>query len=506
MFSLLVFSLFITITVFAQKTGRKPNVLFIIADDLNVSALGAYGNKVMKTPAIDQLAKEGIIFNRAYSQFPVCGPSRASLMFGYYPSATETYGYVSGREQVGPDRFSMAQWFKHHGYYTARVGKIFHMGVPIDIEKGTDGEDDIDSWTERFNSQGPEWQSEGKAELVQNNPDGAIERKGGNVMTIVKAAGGELVQADGKTTQKAIELIRENKNKPFFIAVGFVRPHVPFVAPEKYFAYYPWEQIVAPAIVDHDWADIPKAGINYVTTQNAQMDMIQKKKAIAGYYASVSFVDNQVGKIMDALKTEGLEKNTIVVFVSDHGFHLGEHDYWMKVSLLEESVQVPMIIKAPKTSPGKTESLVELVDIYPTLAELAGLPIPENIQGKSLAPVLKEPGQSVKDAVFSVSKNGKSYLFRNDRWAYIQYGEQGESGMELYDMYQDPKQFTNLAMQPAYEKVLIDLQAKLKAKLAEIRKNDLGKDYDLGYGDVSRFNKRSKIQTPYIDQLAGADK
>lgn len=470
--------------LYAQKNKTKPNVLFIIADDLNTSALGAYGNKVVKTPEIDKLAKEGVLFKRAYSQFPVCGPSRASLMFGYYPSATETYGYVSGREQVGPTRFSMAQWFKQHGYYTARVGKIFHMGVPIDIEKGTDGEDDPDSWTERFNSQGPEWQSAGKAELVQNNPDGSIERKGGNVMTIVQSIGSDLLQADAKTSQKAIELIKKHKNKPFFLAVGFVRPHVPFVAPERFFKNYPWEQIVPPAIAQNDWDDIPKAGINYVTTQNAQMNTEQKKKAIAAYYASVSFVDEQVGEILKTLKKEGLEDNTIVVFVSDHGFHLGEHDYWMKVSLLEESVQVPFIIKAPGKTSGRTESFAELVDLYPTLTSLAGLKVPNNIQGKNLSPILENPNQSVRDMVFSVSKNGKAFLLRTDRWAYIQYGVQAESGIELYDMYQDPKQFTNLAQDKAYSSILIDMQTKLKSKLLEVRTNDLTRIYSLS--SVSR--------------------
>lgn len=460
-----------------QQAPKKPNVLFIIADDLNTTALGAYGNKAVYTPAIDQLAKEAVVFERAYAQFPVCGPSRASLMFGYYPSATETYGYVSGREQVGEERFSMTQWFKEHGYYTARVGKIFHMGVPIDIEKGVDGQDDPSSWTERFNTQGPEWQSAGRAELVQNNPDGSIERKGGNVMTIVQASGGDLVQADGKAAQKAIELIKKHKEEPFFLAVGFVRPHVPFVAPERYFEPYPWQHIVPPPVVENDWADIPKAGINYVTTQNAQMNTTHKKKAIAGYYASVSFVDEQVRKILTTLKDEGLEDNTIVVFVSDHGFHLGEHDYWMKVSLLEESVQVPMLIKAPGIEAGATRSFAELVDLYPTLSALAGLPVPANIQGKSLHPVLADNNHSVRNAVFSVSKNGEAYLLRNDRWAYIQYGKQAELGRELYDMHQDPKQFTNLAEDDNYKTIVQELQEQLNAKLTEVRTNDLGKNY-----------------------------
>ncbi|MFP4367933.1 MAG: sulfatase-like hydrolase/transferase [Bacteroidales bacterium] len=183
----------------AGKVKEKPNILFIISDDLTVTALSSYENKMYQTPHIDKLASEGMRYTRAYSQYPVCGPSRASLMFGYYPTATETYGYVSGRENVGEERDSWSQLFKKNGYYTARVSKIYHMGVPIHIEEGSNGSDDEASWTERFNSPGPEWKAEGEAELVQNNPYGLKPRQGGNVMTVVKASGWDLVHSDGKT-------------------------------------------------------------------------------------------------------------------------------------------------------------------------------------------------------------------------------------------------------------------------------------------------------------------
>lgn len=462
---------------FSQGKKSKPNVLLILSDDLTTTALGSYGNQVVQTPHLDQLAAESVQFDRAYAQFPVCGPSRASMMFGYYPSATETYGYVSGREQVGPDRLSLAQWFKNQGYYTARVSKIYHMGVPGDIEKGVDGADDAASWTEKFNVKAPEWQAPGKAELVQGNPDGSIARKGGNVMTIVQASDSELDHADGMAAAKATELIRQHKKEPFFLAVGLVRPHVPFVAPEKYFIPYPWQQIVPPPVVENDWADIPERGINYVTTKNGQMSYAQKQKAIAGYYASVSFMDAQVGKILQTLKEEGLEENTIVVFASDHGFHLGEHDFWMKVSLHEESVQVPFLIKAPGMKAGTSLSFTELVDLYPTLVDLVGGKIPGNIQGKSLVPVLKDTQAQVRDMAFSVTQNGNTYLVRTDRWAYIQYDEDAKSGMELFDMYQDPKQFTNLAGLPEYADTLAEMQQRLRDKLAEVRDNDLNKTY-----------------------------
>ena len=466
----------LSLTAFSQEK-KKPNVLFIISDDLTTTALGAYGNPAPKTPVIDQLAKESTLFTRAYTQYPVCGPSRASFMFGYYPNATQTYGYVSGRENVGPDRPSLAELFKQNGYYTARVSKIYHMGVPIDIEKGSDGTDDPASWTEKFNSQGPEWTAAGKAELVQNNPDGSIERKGGNVMTIVQADGDDLVHSDGKTAEKASELIRQHKDKPFFLAVGLVRPHVPFVAPAKYFDPFPYEEIKLPEQAENDWDDIPERGINYVTSVNAEMNDVQKQKAIAGYYAAVSYMDAQVGKVLKTLKEEGLEDNTIVIFTSDHGFHLDEHEFWMKVSLHEESVLVPMMIKVPGKKPAVVNSFTELLDLYPTLAELAGLEYPKAIQGKSLVPVLNSPSKKVRDFAFSVSQGGKSFLIRTDKWAYIQYNEDASAGMELFDMENDPQQFNNLAHDPAYKATLDELQAILKKKLAEVRDNDLGINY-----------------------------
>ena len=218
----LVVSLGLYVTVNSQE--KKPNVLFIISDDLTATAVSSYENKACKTPNIDKLAAEGIRYTKAYTQYPVCGPSRASLMSGYYPSATGTYGYVSGRENIGPDRKTFSQVFKENGYYTARVSKIYHMAVPKDIENGSDGQDDEASWTERFNSQGPEWKAEGVAELVQGNPDGKIERKGGNVMTIVKADGDDLSHSDGKTAKKAIELIKKTQERAFLFGCRFRAP------------------------------------------------------------------------------------------------------------------------------------------------------------------------------------------------------------------------------------------------------------------------------------------
>ncbi|TKG93702.1 DUF4976 domain-containing protein [Puteibacter caeruleilacunae] len=460
------------------QAKKKLNVLYIIADDLTTTALSSYENKACHTPNIDKLASEGVRYSRAYCQYPVCGPSRASIMSGYYPSATKTFGYVSGREGIGPDRQTWSQLFKDNGYYTARVSKIYHMAVPRDIEEGSNGTDDAASWGERYNSQGPEWLAEGDAELVQNNPDGKIERKGGNVMTIVKADGDDLSHSDGRTAKKACELLRKHKDEPFFLAVGFVRPHVPFVAPRKYFDPYPYEDIMLPERVVDDWNDIPKKGINYVTSVNAKMNETHEKKAIAAYYASVSYMDAQVGKVLKTLKEEGLEDNTIVIFTSDHGFHLGEHSFWMKVSLKEESVRVPLIIKVPGKKAAVCKSFVELLDLYPTVAELAGLKAPEAIQGKSLVKTLNKPSHKVRDMAFAVTQGGKTFLVRDENYAYIQYKEDASLGMELFDMKKDPKQFTNLAHKKEYADVVKEYQEKLKAKLKEVRTNDLGKTYN----------------------------
>jgi len=464
----------IPLAVYGQKSG-KPNILFIISDDLTTTAVSSYENTAGYTPNIDQLASEGTRFTRAYCQYPVCGPSRASMMSGYYPHATGTFGYISGRENIGPDKKMWPQLFKENGWFTARVSKIFHMGVPIDIEKGSNGTDDALSWDERYNSQGPEWTAAGEAELVQNNPFGLLPRKGGNAMTIVKADGDDLVHSDGKTADKASELIRMHKDKPFFLAVGLVRPHVPFVAPKPYFERFPYEQVVLPPKVQGDWDDIPERGINYVTTLNAQMTEGQQKKAIAAYYASVSYMDAQVGKILNTLKEEGLEDNTIVIFTSDHGFHLAEHDFWMKVSLKEESVRVPLIVKIPGKKAQVSDSFVELIDLYPTIAELAGVKLEDEIQGISFVPTLDDPTIRTREMAFSVNtyKGGHAFLLRNDKWALTLYDEDGGSGIELFDMQHDPKQFNNLADFPAYEDIVAQLKGEIKKKLERIRNNDL---------------------------------
>jgi iduronate 2-sulfatase len=455
---------------------EQPNVLFIISDDLTATALSCYGNKVCQTPNIDRLASQGTRFTKAYCQGTYCGPSRASFMSGYYPHAIKMLGYGSPRPAIG-ERATWAQHFKNNGYYTARVSKIFHMGVPGGIEKGTDGADDPASWTERFNSAGPEWKALGDGETLENNADGRKPGPvGGNTFVVVEADGNDLVHSDGKTAAKAVELIKQHKDKPFFLGVGFVRPHVPFVAPRKdYTGFLPYSKIQLPPKLKDDWADIPKAGINYKTSKNMKMDVRRQKKAFGGYYASVVFMDRMVGQVLDGLKEAGLDEKTIVIFTSDHGYHLGEHDFWAKVSLHDESAAVPLIIRMPGKKPAVCHSLVELLDLYPTLSNLCGLKVPERLQGKDISKMMTDPAKEVRSAAFSV--NGKGFLLREENWAYIAYGKDGQGGEELFDMKQDPKQFTNLAKDPQYGQTLIRFQKQMAAKLKEVRTNDLGLKY-----------------------------
>lgn len=459
----------------------KYNVLFIISDDLTYNALSCYGNEACQTPNIDRIAARGTRFTRAYCQATYCGPSRASFLSGYYPHATGVLGYTNPRPQIG-DRATWPQHFKNNGYYTARVSKIYHMGVPGGVEYDIDkdkygdynGADDELSWTERFNSPGPEWKAPGDGETLEGNPDGKKPVVGGNTFVVVAADGDDDVHSDGKTAKKAVELIDAHKDQRFWLGVGFVRPHVPFVSPRKYHEpFLPYDKNELPPKIPGDWDDIPKPGINYKTSENMKMDIRRQKKAVGGYYAAVSFMDAQVGKVLDALEAAGIADETIVIFTSDHGYHLGEHDFWAKVSLRDESSGVPLIISVPGKKPAVCDSFVEMLDLYPTVAALCGLPAQDRLQGKDISALLDDPAVKVHDAAFSVAPMRKGFLLRTEDYAYIQYEEDASKGIELFDTHKDPKQYTNLAEKPEYADLVKEFRAKMDAKLAEVRANDL---------------------------------
>ena len=457
------------------RASEEPlNVLFIISDDLTDTALSCYGNEVCETPNIDSIAARGTRFTHTYCQGTYCGPSRASFMSAYYPHAIKMLGYKSPRPMIG-DRAMWAEHFKNNGYHTARVSKIFHMGVPGGIEAGTDGADDPRCWTQRFNSKGPEWKAPGLGWTLEGNPDGTVPVKGGNTFVVVEAEGDDLVHSDGRTAEKACQLIHELKDRPFFLGVGFVRPHVPFVAPKKYYDPFDYDKMVLPPKVDGDWDDIPAAGINYKTSKNMKMNLEKQRKAVGGYYASVSYMDAQVGKVLTALKEAGLEERTIVIFTSDHGYHLGEHDFWAKVSLHDESARVPLIIAVPGKQPAVCHSLTELLDLYPSISKLCGLPVQARLQGKDISGMLDDPSVEVREAAFSV--NGRGLLLRSHRWAYIQYGRDGSRGAELFDMESDPHQYTNLVDSDDHAEVVAGFRRAMDAKMKVVLTNDLGLEY-----------------------------
>lgn len=425
-----------------------PNVLFIISDDLSANALGSYGNTQCATPNIDRLAREGVRFTRAYCQFPICGPSRAALMSGLYPETVNVMRnqHAERFESVMGDRPSMTEHFRLNGYHTARTSKIYHMRVPGDITAGVDGPDHAESWSEKHNFKAPEWMTKGEHEHLSNEklrfePETHYSLGFGGAFYVVKGESDGSEQPDVRATTKAIEIMSDHQGDPFFMAVGLVRPHVPLVAPSTYFDSYPDAAMELPEKIAGDWDDIPKPGIPRNSASLGMMDdLTRQRKSLAAYYATVTFMDTQVGRLLDALDDLDLRKNTIVVFTSDHGYHLGEHDFWQKVSLHEESMQIPLVIAAPGFAPAESTTLAEQIDIYPTLSALAGLDIPEHVQGRSLVPALTNPDVSLREEVYGVTGKGK--MVRSRDWAYIKY-QSGEE--ELYDMQNDPKQFTNLA-------------------------------------------------------------
>ena len=442
--------------------GQSPNVLFIISDDLTATALGSYGNPVVQTPNLDALAAAGVQFNHAYSQYPVCGPSRASMMTGIHPTALgATANGSSNFRSRHPGLVTLPQHFRQNGYTTARVSKIYHMGVPGDILNGTPGLDDPLSWDTTFNITGPEQTAAGFYEDLSPGNLGQ-----GADFVKIESTEGDLAHADGMATTQAISLLGQlsGQDRPFFLAVGMVRPHVPLVAPEPYFAPYPHEDIVLPFVPTDDLDDLPSAATTQANHRKYLMNEEQQKKAVAAYYASVSYMDAQVGRLMDTLDQLEIRDDTIVVFTSDHGYNLGEHTMWQKLSLFEDTVRVPLIVADPAGAQGSTAGLVEMTDLYPTLAELAGVPVqdlPHGIHGESFAELVHDPQSTTwaNETTYTITQGGAESIrtprYRFNRWQ--------DGSLELYDQVNDPQEFTNLAQDPSFAAVVTSLRGELLA-------------------------------------------
>jgi arylsulfatase A-like enzyme len=447
---------------------KKPNVLFIICDDLNTD-LGCYGDPQMKTPNIDRLAARGVRFSNAYCQYPLCGPSRASFMTGLYPDQSLIRGNaIRIRERV-PNVVTMSQMFRNNGWRATRIGKIYHYNVPRDI--GADGHDDPDSWDEVVNPRGRDKTDESKVITL-------IPGQYGATLSWLRAEGSDNEQTDGIAATEAIARIKAHapESKPFFLAVGLYRPHTPYVAPEKYFDLYPLDATKVPAFHNELEKSIPSAAFKSLRVHKEQINLNPQtaREAIQAYHASISFADTQVGRILDALDESGLAANTIVVFTSDHGYHMGQMGHWQKLTLFDQGSRVPFIIAAPgKSAARSTACPAEMLDFYPTLAELCGLKPPATIQGVSLVPVLNDAAARPRvDALTVNDPDGAS--LRTERFRYTEWGKDGVNGRELYDHKSDPEELHNLAGDLASAAIIAELAPRLRQRVADAAKAPAG--------------------------------
>jgi iduronate 2-sulfatase len=457
-------ALLVTLTVLAAAPAsaqrpRQPNVLLIMADDLN-NDLGTYGHPIVKTPHLDRLAARGVRFDQAYTQFPLCSPSRVSLLTGLRPDTTRIYDLVTDFRTILPDVVTLPQLFQRNGYAVVRVGKIYHYGNPGQI--GTSGLDDPKSWDSVVNPRGIDKDEE--AVLTNLTPGRGL----GAALAYYASPAPDEEHTDGKVATETIALLEKHKDRPFFLAAGFYRPHCPYIAPRKYFDMYPIEQIDAPTWSEADVKQVPPPAF---TTRPPNWGVAEKgvRESIQAYYASISFLDANVGRLLDALDRLKLTDRTIVVFISDHGYFTGERGQWFKQMLFERSARAPLIVSAPGVSAKGRSSprVVEFLDLYPTLAELARLTPPSGLHGRSLVPLLKKPTADWDHPALTQVQRAqpnappfRGYSVRTERWRYMEW-EDGKRGRELYDERRDPQELRNLGDDPAHRKDVAEMQRLL---------------------------------------------
>lgn len=448
----------VSVSLAADAPPRR-NVLFIAVDDMNCD-LRCYGHDLVQSPNIDRLARRGVRFDRAYCQYPLCSPSRSSLLTGRRPDAIGIYDLKTHFRDTTPGVVTLPELFRKSGYYTARVGKIYHYGNPGQI--GTNGLDDAQSWDERFNPKGRDKTEEHL--IINHTPKRGL----GSSLSLLAMDGTDEEQTDGMVATQAIRLLEQHRDQPFFIAAGFYRPHCPYVAPKKYFDLYPLSRVTMPAVSREAVADVPPPALASTRPWPwLGVNEEQAREAKRAYYAAISFVDAQVGRLLDAVDRLGLAENTVIVFWSDHGYFVGEKGLWKKQSTFERVARVPLIVAAPGLTAGR-ESVrpVELLDLYPTLADLCGLKAPAECQGISLRPLLADPATPWDRPAYTQVHRGnvRGYSVRTDRWRYTEWGDDGAAGVELYDHKADPDEETNLARDAQHA----DTIAQLKPLLARV--------------------------------------
>ena len=470
------------------------NVLFLIADDLN-NSMGCYGDPLVKTPNIDRLAARGVRFDLANCTFPLCGPSRNSMLTGLYPNSTGILTNSQIFRQTIPEAISMPQCFRQQGYFAGRIGKLYHYNVPNSI--GTVGHDDPASWELQLNPAGVD-RTEEHSKIFSLVPG-----QFGGTLSWYASPHGDEHHTDAMQASDAewvLERCARDRQRPFFLSVGFFRPHTPYVAPQKpWFELYDPNSLPVIGGINEDREDIPSMALASQKKEQLTLTDEQRRLARQAYYASISFMDAQVGRILNALDRLKLSDHTVIVFTSDHGYHLGEHGLWQKQSLFEESSRVPLLIVAPGTRAGAVcRAPVSHVDLFPTLSELCGVKPPAGLQGQSLVPLLRDAeangrgwaltqvmrsagnaGAAPKNqaakaakatkapvngaAASAASETGRTfgYSLRTNRWRYTEW-DGGKAGRELYDHENDPRELTNLASAAAQKSVVQELSAKLQ--------------------------------------------
>ena len=452
----------------SAKTKPRYNVLFIISDDLRPT-LGCYGNPIVKTPNIDALAARGTRFDRAYAQFPLCNPSRSSMLNGRYPTQTGVMDNNTYFRKQHPDFVTLPQYFKNQGYASLRTGKIFHGGID-DEASWTEGGEPVDP---NIVNRPPSPVATGQGARETDDPDIGPSNRPARASTsdrIVVLEGDGESHGDYKIASRAIEYLERYKDKPFFVAVGFNKPHSPPTAPKKFFDLYDVNKIPLPP--DFNTHPQAPAGFPDISIPHRNADLFigrdsppdDAREMIRAYYASVSFVDAQVGRVIETLDRLNLRDNTIIVFWGDHGYHLGEKGKWSKAySLWDVGLRVPLIIAMPGGKPGVSERTVQLLDLYTTLAELAGLPAPPKIEGRSLAALLSKPDANWNTPAFAVVMfQGKlGHSVTTERWHYVEWDE-GRAGSMLLDHRTDPLELKNLINESGYTDRIKEMKELLK--------------------------------------------
>ncbi len=488
--------------VLSAADAKKPNVLFIAVDDLRPE-VNASGSNLIKTPNLDRIAARGTTFDRAYCQQAVCSPSRTSLMTGRRPDATRVWDLETHFRKALPEAVTVAGYFKNHGYHSQGMGKIFHGGF-----------DDAPSWSVPWETpKAPAYASEAALKMVSDPAN--IDKKGRARGPAVESADvPDDTYTDGKTARLAVATLAKLKEKgqPFFLAVGMSKPHLPFVSPKKYWDLYNPKDIYVPA-----FQKLPAGTPEFVGHNNSELksyadianggaiDDATARRLRHGYYAAISYMDAQVGLILDALEKEGLAENTVIVLWGDHGWQLGEHGLWHKHTNFEVSARAPLLISMPgqKAAGRKSASLAEFIDIYPTLADVCGLPKPKDIEGVSLRPILNDADAKVRPVAISQyprSDAGKSlmgYSIRDDRWRLTLWRDRAANTIhatELYDEVNDPNETVNVATKAEHAEVIARLSKHLPPPIAPATAENTA--------DKTSKNKKAKAAEPAATKAA----